>query len=128
MKKMIIIGLIISSCGMPELKKLKSESKGEIDSLISELKLEKFDYGIHSKTIGGQQKNYFKVRLYNIDDSLNFEPYNVRIIKTFDKSGYNLKQYDFVVFYYYKSYSNGDLFKFYRVRARDGKILEEAND
>lgn len=120
--------LLISSCSFPELKKLKPETQKEIELITSELKLEKFDYGISSKKINGKSQNYFKVRLSDIDDSTNFESLNLRIIKAFNKSGYNLDQYDFVVFYYYKSYSSADLYKFYRVRAKDGKIIEEAND
>jgi hypothetical protein len=128
MKRIIIIGLLLTSCSFPELKKLNTESKKDLDTIIKDLKLEKFDYGVYDKTIDGKQRNYFKVSMHDIDDSVDFEPYNARIIKVFNKSGYNLKQYDFVVFYYYKDYFKAKLYKFYKIRASDGKILEEANE
>ena len=129
MKKIIVgLGLIITSCGLPELKKLKPETQNEINLIVSELKLEKFDYGIYNKEIDGIKRNYFKVSMYDIDDSTNLEPFNLRIINTFNKSGYNLKQYDFVIFYYYKKHSSGDLYKFYKVRADNGEIIEEADE
>jgi hypothetical protein len=52
----------------------------------------------------------------------------MRIINALNKSGYNLSKSDFVSFYYYKSYINADLHKYYRVNPRNGGILEEAND
>lgn len=128
MKKIFIMCLLLSSCNIPELKELNVESKKEINIIIKELKLEKLDYGIFSKSIDGKQKNYFKLRLYNIDDSVDFIPYNNRLIDAFDNSGYKLQQYDFVVFYYYKNYLSGDLYKYYIVNSKDRKIIEEGND
>ncbi len=128
--KNIFVGLalILSSCGMQELKKLNTETQEEINSIVSELKLEDFDYGNYTKLIDGKNQNYFKVRLSNIDDTTNLESYNLRIIEAFNKSDYNLNQYNFVAFYYYKNYKSGDLFRFYKVRANDGEILEESQE
>lgn len=126
MKKVCILILgIISACNLPEIKKLNSESKKEIDEIINELKLEDFHYSFHQKTTNGNGKKFFSVKLSNIDDSTDFKPYNDRIISAFEKSGYDFRDQDFIRIGYFKQLMSINLYVSYEIDPRTKQIIKE---
>ncbi len=116
--------LIFLGCGLPEMKKLNSESKKEIDQIVKELKLEQFKYTYQNKTKNGKTKKIFLVELYEIDDSTNFEPYNDRIISAFEKSKFELKSMTVIRIAYIRNVMNADLLVRYDIDPITKKIVE----
>ena len=127
MKKLLFLLLMfyVSSCNLPEIKDLTKESKKEIDSIVKELKLEQFEYSYHSKTTNGKTRKMFSVDLYNIDDSIDFKPYNDRIIKAFENSQFELKSQDFIRIGYFKRYIPVDLYVYFDIDPRTKQIIDE---
>lgn len=128
MKKTILfigIALFLNSCNLPEMKELTNESKKEMDSIVKELKLEQFEYSYHSKTVNGQSKIFFSIKLYNIDDSTDFKAYNNRIIKVFENSEFELKNQDFIRIGYFRRYVPVDLYVYYEIDPRTKQIIKE---
>jgi hypothetical protein len=117
--------LLLFSCNLPELKKLNSESKKEVQSIVKELKLEQFEYSYHSKYNHGKSRNFFSVKLWNIDDSTDFKAYNDRVIQVFEKSNYELKNQDFIRISYFKNYIPVNLFVYYEIDPRTKEIINE---
>lgn len=127
MKKIIyvLITLVLASCNLPEVKELNNESKKVIDQIISELKLEDFQYSFHQKTKNGNTKKFFSVKLSNIDDSVDFKPYNDKIISAFEKSEYDFKDQDFIRIGYFKQFITIDLYVYYEIDPKTRKIIKE---
>lgn len=126
MKKVcILIVGIIAACNLPEIKKLNSESKKEIDQIINELQLEDFQYSFSQKTTNGNTKKVFFVELSNIDDSTDFKPYNERIISAFEKSGYDFTDQDFIRIGYFKQLMSINLYVYYEIDPRTKQIIKE---
>jgi antitoxin component YwqK of YwqJK toxin-antitoxin module len=129
MKKMIVLmlGLFMYSCGLSdmktEMKKLTKESKTEMDKIRTELKLEKFDHTFSEKYRNGKTTKAFYVELANIDDSIDFEPYNDRIISLFEKSGYNFKDQDFIRIGYFKNFFAVDTYVSYKIDPKTKEII-----
>jgi hypothetical protein len=129
MKKIIIIvvGWFVCSCGLPEMKtemkKLTKESKAEMNKIQTELKLERFDHTFSKKFRNGKTTKAFYVELANIDDSIDFEPYNDRIISLFEKSGYNFKDQDFIRIGYFKNYFAVDTYVSYKIDPKTKEII-----
>lgn len=115
----------ISSCNLPEMKKLNNESKKEIDSIISELKLEQLEHSYRSKTTNGKTRTVFYVNLWNIDDSTDFKAYNERIISAFEKSGYDFRDINYISIGYYKKYYASGLYVYYDINPKTKQIIKE---
>lgn len=124
-KTAFLLALSFLSCNLPELKELSNESKKEIDSITNELKLEQFEYSYHSKTTDGKSKNFFSVKLYNIDDSADFKAYNNRIIGVFENSDFDLKSQDFIRIGYFKKLMALDLYVYYEIDPISKEIINE---
>ncbi len=120
-----MIVLFVSACGLPEMKKLTKESKAEMNKIVKELKLEKFDHSYSSKYRNGKTTKAFYIDLANIDDSIDFESYNNRIISLFEKSGYNFKDQDFIRIGYFKNYFGADTYVSYTIDPKTKEIISE---
>lgn len=125
MKRLFILIILVSSCGLQEVKELNSESKKEIDQIINELKLEDFHYSFHRKTNNGSVKKFFSIKLSNIDDSTDFKSYNDRIISAFETSGYDFTDQDFIRIGYFKQFIPIDLYVFYEINPKTRQIINE---
>jgi|GEM_PF-3552767 len=121
-----LLAIIFFGC-VKATKPLNPKSKRELNTIISELKLENVDYGYVSKTTNGVKSDYFKISMKDIDDSTDFVPYTKRLIQLFNNSGYELDKCDFIVFYFYKAHLQAKLFKFYRINPRNYTIIEETD-
>ena len=119
--------LLVNSCNLPEMKKLKKKKKKEIDKIINELRLEDFQYSFHQKTTNGNEKKFFSVKLSNIDDSTDFKLYNDRIISAFEKSGYDFKDQDFIRIGYFKQLIPIDLYVYYEIDPKNKQIIKEGD-
>ncbi len=123
----VLLFVITNAC-VPSNKPLKKDSAGELDKIINELKLERFNYGFAKRNKNGKNEEYFKVDLGDIDDSTNFVPYTHRIIKLFNDSDYQLNKVDFVCFYFTKNEVMADIYVFYKIDPRTLNVIEESND
>jgi hypothetical protein len=105
------------------MKKLTKESKAEMDKIVKELKLEKFDHSYSSNLNNGKTTSWFSIKLSNIDDSIDFKPYNDRIISLFEKSGYSFKDQDYITISYFKNYFAMDLYVYYTINPKTKEII-----
>jgi len=128
MRQVLFILLLALSACAKKNNPLKGDSKQELKKIISELKLEDVSYGYTKKYEDGKTSNYFKITLWDIDDSTDFLPYTRRLIHLFNDSDYELDKCDFVSFYFCKKYDYADLFKYYKIDPKDYSIIEEADN
>lgn len=116
---------VFASCNLPEKKELKTATKKEINKIIGELKLEQFQYSFSSKSKNGNTTNIFYVDLFDIEDSVDFKPYNDRIIDAFENSDYDLKSQDFIRIGYFRKYIPVDLYVYYDIDPSTRMIIKE---
>ena len=67
-----MLGLFMYSCGLSEMTELTKESKAEMNKILTQLKLEKFDHSFIEKYRNGKTTKAFYLELANIDDSIDF--------------------------------------------------------
>jgi len=126
-KSMIILSIILSSCGLfslPSNKELNKESKKELDKIVKELKLEDLNYSYRSKSVNGKETKYFDVILTDIDDSTNFIIYNNRLIRAFEKSNFEFADVNYIEIFYLKKYIPVDVYVIYTIDPVTKKIVE----
>lgn len=126
-KSVIILSLILSSCGLfglPRSKELNKESKNELDKIVKELKLEDLKYSYGWKSLNGKETKYFDVILADIDDSTDFIPFNNRLIGAFEKSDFEFSGIDYISIGYLKKYIPVDVYVVYTIDPKTKKIIE----
>jgi hypothetical protein len=135
MRIFVLALLILTACDFPKLpkskkpKELSSITKNEIEQIKKELKIENLQYGFYTKKINGNKTMInFDITLSDIDDSVDFKPYNKRLIEAFNASGFDFKKCNKIDFYYFRKYSTANLYVYYAVNPIDYSIMEEAKD
>lgn len=121
-----IISLLIG-CGLPPQKKLTKETRNELESIKRQLQAENIQYGYIKKTSNGIENLYFRISVYDIPNKLKPElpKFNLLLINSFKKSGYNFDKCT-ISFFYSEKYQDAKLLKYYKTDP-SGNILHEAD-